>query len=169
MDIALNSLVTFSAQGQAGSIWQSIGVTDVQTAVTTSLRNYGLAPVLVALTAASALPQVFTFQWSGTIAVRPSYTTDDASLPDQVASAVQDATGYPATVSLQSVDDASTPNPTAPTTSMLDTILTPVKAAVSAVTSETNSLLIGLAIVGVILVLTLGYAPNVKKLATVSL
>ena len=170
MDIALNSLVTFSAQGEAGSLWQSVGVTDVQTAITTSLRNYGLAPILVALTAATAMPQVFNFQWSGTIAVRPSYTTDDASLPDQVASAVQDATGYAATVSLQSVDDAATPNPTAaPAPSMLDTIVAPVTAAVSALGSETNKILIGLAIVGIALLLIVGYAPNVKTLSRVSL
>jgi hydroxypyruvate isomerase len=175
MDIALNSLVTFSAQGEAGGFvatmtnWTSTGVTDAQTAITTSLRNYGLSPVLVNLNATNWVPN-FAFPWTGTIAIRPSYTTDDIGLTNQVAAAIQDATGYAAVLSMQSVQDASTPDPTmAQPSSISDTITTTIASAASALGSETNKLLLGAAIIVVVVVLVVGYGPNVKKLSTVSL
>jgi hypothetical protein len=121
-----------------------------------------------------------SFAWTATIVIRPTYTTDDQSLDDTVAQAIQDATGYAATVQLQSVQDPSAPDPVIAagpstlqsianaTSTAVAAVTAPVGAAFQGITGEANTVLILVAIVGVALALIIGYGPNVKKLATVS-
>lgn len=170
--IARNAPVTLTASGQAGSLLEALssfglssGVSDLETTIKSTLRGYGLAPVSVDLKATNLIPSP-TWPWAGTIIVRPSYDTDSDSLRDQVAAAIQDASGFAPSVAWNStggVDEADAAN----TDNNL--LPDPIAKLLNELKKDATWIAVGGVGLVALIVIAVAYGPNIKKLASVNL
>lgn len=170
--IPANAPVTLTASGQGGSLLATLesfglssGVSELETNIKSTLRLYGLFPVSVDLKATNMLPAP-TWPWNGTIIVRPTYDTDSDTLRDQVASAIQDASGYAPSVAWNStgrVDDADAAN--ADNNLLPD----PIAKLLNELKKDATWIAIGGVGLVALIVVAVAYGPNIKKLASVNL
>lgn len=179
--IAANTGTTLTFTGQAGSAlnllegaltagFAGLTMDDVKQAITTALRGYGLPPSSVDVQEAGVagsfgitLPAT-VIALTGTIVLRSTYDTTDDDLRANVAQAINDATGYAAAVRIDTVgkaNDATDPQPSA------------LPAWLSALMHELKTDATWIAVGGVglvaLVVIVVGYGPNIKKLASFQL
>lgn len=169
---------TSTVRGQAGGYLHPLLTRDdVEQSIRTELVNRGFAVAVVNVrpegtiagaVLGGALPDlVGTWSFTATVAVRTTFDySQDVDAIYQLGQGVLDATGYVPSVSVQSWGDDVDPAVNGADDNGAPGFFADL---LNRIEGDAGKVLIGVAVVGVILVVAIGWSPNAPKLARIQL